>query len=71
MNAFVFVFAYVVSKNPKTPNLSPMADNAITQDGIGGLGSPLCIYGHDNNVIRDSQAVLGCSRDQSCVGVSV
>ena len=24
----------VVSKNPKTPNLSPMADDAITQWGI-------------------------------------
>ena len=26
-------------KNPKTPNLSPMAADAITQGGIGGLGA--------------------------------
>ena len=32
-------FAYVVSKNPKTPKLSSMADDAITWGGIGGLGS--------------------------------
>ena len=36
-------FAFVVGKNPKTPNLSLMADDAITQDGIQGLGSPLYI----------------------------
>ena len=28
---FVFVVVCVVGKNPKTPNLSPMADGAITQ----------------------------------------
>ena len=40
-----FVFACVVGKNPKTPNLSPMADDPITRGSIGGLGSPMCIYG--------------------------
>ena len=40
-----FVFAYVVGKNPKTPNLSPMTNNNITRGGIGGLGSPVYIYG--------------------------
>ena len=34
-----FVFACVVSKNQKTPNLNPMADDAITQGNIRGLGS--------------------------------
>ena len=35
---FAFVFACVVGKNPKTPKLSPMADDAITRGGIGSLG---------------------------------
>ena len=30
-------------QNPYTPNLSPMADDAITQGGIQGLESPLYI----------------------------
>ena len=38
-------FAWVVGKNLKTPNLSPMADGTITQGGIQGLGSPLYICG--------------------------
>ena len=42
--SFACVFAYVVGKNPKTPNLSPMADDAITRDGIGGLGPSVYIY---------------------------
>ena len=33
-----------LAKNPKTPNLSPMADDPITQGRIGGLGSPVYIY---------------------------
>ena len=33
-----------IGKNPKTPNLSPMADDAITRGNIG-LGSPAYIYG--------------------------
>ena len=37
---FAFVFACVVGKKQKTPNLSPMADKAITQGGIQDLGSP-------------------------------
>ena len=42
---FVWVFACVVGKNLKTPNLSPMAYDAITLDGTGGLGSLVYIYG--------------------------
>ena len=42
---FVRVSACVVGKNPNTPNLSPMADEAITQEGIRGLSSPLYICG--------------------------
>ena len=37
---FAFVSACVVSKNLNTPNLSSMADDPITQGGIGGPGSP-------------------------------
>ena len=40
-----FVFACVVGKIPKTPNLNPMADKAITRGGIQGLGSSLYICG--------------------------
>ena len=36
---FAFVFACIVGKNQKTPKLSPMADDATTRGGIGGLGS--------------------------------
>ena len=32
---FVFVFACMVGKKLKTPKLSPMADNAITQSYMG------------------------------------
>ena len=42
---FAFVFACMVGKNPKTPKLSPMADNAITPGGIGCLGSLVYICG--------------------------
>ena len=35
----------MVGKDPNTPNLSSMADYAITRGGIGGLGSPLYICG--------------------------
>ena len=47
VDAFVLhlFFEYVISKNPKTPNLSPMADDAITRGGIQGLGSPAYICG--------------------------
>ena len=44
---FACVFAYVWSAKPqsaKTPNLSSMADDAITHGCIGGPGSPMCIY---------------------------
>ena len=42
---FAFVFACVGVKNPKTPKLSPMAENSITWGGIGGLGSLVYING--------------------------
>ena len=38
----VLAFVCMVSKNPKTPNLSPMANDAITRGGLG-LGSPMYI----------------------------
>ena len=39
------LFLHVWSaKNPKTPTLSPMADDAITRGSIRGLGSPVYIY---------------------------
>ena len=40
---FAFVFACVVSKNPKTPILSSMADNAITRGGIQEVWYLWCI----------------------------
>ena len=40
-----FGFACVVDKNPKTPKLSSMADDAFTWGGIGGLGSLVYICG--------------------------
>ena len=38
-----FIFGCVVGKSPKTPKLSPTADDAITRGGIGGLGSPVYV----------------------------
>ena len=39
MHWFLHVFACMVgTKKLKTPNLNPMADNAITWGSIGGLG---------------------------------
>ena len=42
---FAFVFACVVGKDLKTPKLSPMAGNSITQGVIGGLGFLVYICG--------------------------
>ena len=42
MDAFVLG---VWSAKSEDPNLSPMADDTITRDGIQGLGSPLYICG--------------------------
>ena len=42
---FAFVPKCVVGKNPITPNWSSLADDAITQNGIGVLGSPFYICG--------------------------
>ena len=36
---FAFIFGCVVGKNPKTPKLIPIADDANTWGGIGGLVS--------------------------------
>ena len=36
---FAFIFVYVVGKNLMTRKLNPMADEAVTWGGIGGLGS--------------------------------
>ena len=38
-------FVYVVSRNSKTPNLNPVADDSITKGGIQGMGAPLYICG--------------------------
>ena len=48
---FVFAFACVVGKNPKTAKLSPMADDAITRGGVGSLVSPLYICGSNANLL--------------------
>ena len=37
---FAFTFACVVDKNPKTPKLSPIADDTITR---GNIGSPVSL----------------------------
>ena len=38
-----------VGKNWKTPNLIPLADDAVTWGGIRGLGSPVYICGQQQN----------------------
>ena len=38
---FELICTCVVGKNPKTPNLNPMADDAVTWGGIRDLGTPL------------------------------
>ena len=48
---FVYSLASVVGKNPKSPKLSPMADNAITQGSKGGLGSLVYICEKNSNLI--------------------
>ena len=40
---FVFFLRVWSAKTQSTPNLSPMADDAITRGSIGGLGSPMYI----------------------------
>ena len=45
LGCILFVSTCVVGKNPNTQNLSPMADNIFARSGIGGMGSPLFIYG--------------------------
>ena len=41
---FAYVFACVIDK-PQRPPMSPMADDVITQGGIGGLKSLVYICG--------------------------
>ena len=50
---FNISFMYAVNKNPKTPNLSPMAEVVITQGNIQGLGFPLsiCVTLHNISTI--------------------
>ena len=43
---FAYIFACGGQK-PEDPKLSPMADDIITQGGIGGLGSLVYICGQD------------------------
>ena len=40
-----FILASVVGKNPGIPNLSQMAYDAITQDGVAGQGPLVYIHG--------------------------
>ena len=44
-----FVFAYVVGKNPKTPNLSPMADDAIARRYMRYKIFLVYLWAHVNN----------------------
>ena len=44
------LFLRIWLAKPKTPNLSPMADDTITQGGIRGLGSPLYICDADRTI---------------------
>ena len=53
MNAFVF--ACVVTKIPKTPKLIPMADDAITWGGIGGVG--YVVYICDYTLVVNSEII--------------
>ena len=50
---YCICFARMVGKNPKTPNLSPMADDAITRGDKGGLGSSACICRFNRTLIED------------------
>ena len=40
---FAFVFCMCGQQKPEDPNLSPMADDAITLGGIQGLESPFYV----------------------------
>ena len=52
----------VVGKNSNTPNLSPMADGAITRGGIRRLGSPLYICGKTQVTAIMSFGTINCFR---------
>ena len=52
---FAFAFVYVIGKNPKTFKLSPMADNAITQDVIGSLVSLVYVICGSDSTYRYSR----------------
>ena len=52
-----FVSSCVVGKNPKDPNLSPMADDAITRGNVGGLGIAGYIYGYSLGEVSISSGV--------------
>ena len=62
-----FISTCVVCKNSYTSNLSFMADSAITQGGIGGLGSPFqfCDYATNftqGNYSTDFPICFSCTR---------
>ena len=63
--SFAFLFACVVSRNPKTPNFSPMADDTITLGGrpIQGLGFPLYICSFFSNL---KEKILYCTFMYHC-----
>ena len=54
LSAFVSVYG---NKNLYTPNLSSMADEAITQISMGVLGSPFYICGHDLHPIISNKVI--------------
>ena len=45
---FNFVFVFMVSKDPKTQNLSSTADKTITHANVGGLGSLVYLCGRSH-----------------------
>ena len=53
-------FACVLSKTLKTPNLSPMADDAITWGGMRGLGSPFIYVIKRCKLYQDIINMFGC-----------
>ena len=50
---FYVCFCVCGLQNPKTPNLSPMADDAITQGGTWGQGSPLYICRYNKDIHKE------------------
>ena len=62
---FVIVFVPVVIINPKMHNFWPMADDAITLDGMKGVkflfyiyGRPIHFYWSDKGIVIDSNNII-------------